>query len=839
MPDIEEKIIRSARDSREQLSKESGVSLEALEQHDREILKLAKEITAENKKQLATAEDYNKFLDKHSDNLAKGKVILEKQRAEIAARTVAIKHELQYLDESNEADKARIKYLKEEHEELVAQGVTLSDYIEQTRRLIDNQREYSSELQTQADLVERAFQTQLARTEQVKLLREEEEELQELYNYGNDKTKREQGAKLSANKNRQNFFANIGDMSDSQKITGLFKSLVETNKAENMSLIDAIKTAYNQLDDEENKKLLGETGENMSNMFAKGLGKSGLVEGIKEISKGVKNLSKTLDKYVDQAAQFLTQNKGQLNAALYGYTGAVNAGENFSLEGGDLFQAYSDQARALTGGTLISKQAYLSNIRALAQQGIAGGVQTAALFQTIAEKTVPQFSATSDYVRRLVKLQETNATQRFFGLESILQKSLNAQFGESSYLNALFDSVNSNLMDAMNNLKDSLTENNRYGFLSATQNWLSYLYEQGIDQSTIQRMSTVINALGSGNISGVASDSGMQKLMLLAMDNANLDYASILQEGLNADTVNALFSSMVGYLGDVASNTSSNNVLENAYANLFGLSMTDMYAFAQGIQGPSSYINDATQLNTEVRNRLGLLSQDTYTTTAERVNNFIDNVIYDFGENIANNVGSYLVWKGSNLALDLANVVSGLGAPGKVASIGLQTAGSIGIVGTAGMSLINTVKDVANGIGDAISTGENSIQLLYDTIETGGSASAIKAAESFYNTSKNREKTKEEKENEAALEEEANQQSSEMKVLEELEKTFMKNKAGNYVIAVSLQDMNDEVLKSFASIFANEDSMEGVFKKKNKNKLFDYSEDTTSATDNLNRPTGK
>ena len=70
-------------------------------------------------------------------------------------------------------------------------------------------------------------------------------------------------------------------------------------------------------------------------------------------------------------------------------------------------------------------------------------------------------------------------------------------------------------------------------------------------------------------------------------------------------------------------------------------------------------------------------------------------------------------------------------------------------------------------------------------------------------------------------------------ILKEISKTLMHLKEGEneYAIAVSVEGMNNEVLKSFASIFADEDAMLATFEGDNtvlEKALFNYFDDTTS-----------
>lgn len=545
-----------------------------------------------------------------------------------------------------------------------------------------------------------------------------------------------------------------------------------------------------------------------------------------------------LNSYVDNAAQFLTANQGITNAALYGY----NRG---AVENGNWFEKFNDNSKVLASSTLLSQQTYLQNITNLARQGIADGVETAALLTSVAEKTVPQFNATSGYLRRLVLLQEKDATQKFFGLEAVLQKSLNAQFGESSYLNQLFESVNTNLTDAITNLAGDLGISGSYEFTSSVQNWLSTLYEQGVDTGTINRISSAINALGSGNISAMSSDAGMQKLVLLAMDRVGQDYASILQEGLSAESVNILLGSMVQYLKDVANTTKSNNVLESAYSNLFGLSMTDMYALSN-VQTPS-WVNTAIsggQASSVTAARLGEVGTDgVYITMAERINNLLSNLQFDFGSEVAGNSTSYLAFKAGNLALSIGEDLGKIPMVGKAAGKAVQMLGAVTMGASIIPATVGVIKDlITNGTEYLTSGGQNSVLSLYQNVVSGETAGIPLVETNFKSIEGSRSARATEVGNEAYkiseedITAEYEKEDPSLTILKEFEKTFMKNKEGNLAIAVSLQAMSDEVLKSFASIFADEDSMTDVFKSKDaKNKLFSYDgEDKTTSNTRKN-----
>lgn len=634
-----------------------------------------------------------------------------------------------------------------------------------------------------------------------------------------------------------------GNWADSLKGTGVGGDLLSSlfGKDKDTTLYDAFANKKDGITD----GLSSVMGDQLGDALTGAMGP--VVKALDIAANAMSAIALKLDEYVTQAAKVLSSTQGATNAYLYGYRTTGDSGE---AKGGAVefnpFGGILERSRAYLGGsTIVTQTEYLDTIKSIASQGIAQGLETAALLTTLAEKTVPQFNATSDAVRRLVLLQEEAATQRFFGLESLIQRTLNHQFGETSYLNKLFDSVNSNLMDAMVQLGDKIGGDPQYSFLSTVQQWLSYLYEQGVDQNTVSKISTTLNALGSGNISQVASDSGMQKLMLLSMDKANMDYATILQNGLSAEAVNTLMSSMVDYLKGIVKTTGSNNVLESAYANMFGLSMTDMAAL-RDVRTPGN-APVISQMEKEAQNRLLLSGTASFTHLSEKLENISSNAQFDFGSRIAENPGKYGVWRGAMLAMDIGKTIADNSMLiGKVVGKTIQGVAGFTALASAIGPAIQMIRDVKNAGKSALS-GSNTVLDLYNEVSNSSfTSSSSKTRELIKALGDKEEKNQKsyddlEAQYNAAYEtaeSEDGKDDEATRILKEVEKTLMKNTEGNhYAIAVSLQAMSDEVLRSFASIFADEDSMEGIFKdKKTKNKLFRYdgdeidSEDPTAST---------
>jgi hypothetical protein len=96
-----------------------------------------------------------------------------------------------------------------------------------------------------------------------------------------------------------------------------------------------------------------------------------------------------------------------------------------------------------------------------------------------------------------------------------------------------------------------------------------------MDDSTLTGLAGAINALSTGDVESMAG-SDFMNLIVMAANKAGISYADILTKGLNAESVNSLLSSIVSYWSEIAS--TSNQVVKNQYAKLFGLSMSDMTA---------------------------------------------------------------------------------------------------------------------------------------------------------------------------------------------------------------------------------------------------------------------
>ena len=528
----------------------------------------------------------------------------------------------------------------------------------------------------------------------------------------------------------------------------------------------------------------------------------------------------SLNSMIDTATNLYSSAYGRVNAAIDGV--------------GKTFDDYVDGMQNLGLSTLVKQADLLKNLSDVASQGIATDLEQIALLSTIKDKTVASFQATDGNLRRLVRLNQNmgNLTAKQFGLAAVLRTELNQAFGDSSFIGRQFQSLTGALLDAVsaNALKGGTDSTNFYAVM---ETFAAGMYEAGVDEGTVSAIAQGINYLGSGNVQALSGNKALQNLMLLSLDNAGLDYATILQQGLSTKDTYLLLQSIVDYLADITDTTKKNNVLQSSYANLFNLSITDMSAIRNLSQNStfqnmalSSVYQTGSWALDQATNEMLAVSEER-TTFAEALNNFIDNSKFSLGIGVASSKWAYPLYKLAGLALDASTLLSNAGLEKTAVVKGLKYAG----LGAYGASLLPGVFNLVTDLGgnlSAIGSEKNTIsnyfsanlsntEGMYSGTATGTALSQATMSNNFkgfnnpYGTEyENKMKSSEvySESSQWQAEAEAAEQDPNTKILKEFEKTLMKaNEGDGYAFAVSLQGMSDGVLRSFASIFADEEAM--------------------------------
>lgn len=389
----------------------------------------------------------------------------------------------------------------------------------------------------------------------------------------------------------------------------------------------------------------------LSNMLGDGVGQliTPLIDGISEAIPGgqivsvlmdvigvINKVSGQIDKAIDNAMDILTSYLGKIDGRLQGTD-----------------ESYLEIAKTIrlnfSSNTYVSQTKMLENISALVESGIAYNLEERALLMSVSDKIVETFDVLDATLTRLTRLQQGDMTQAFMGVEARLLQDLNSLFTDSSYLNDMYDSVSSAIIDATSqkNLSDATA------FSYQVQKWLGALYSTGMSSEGVSQIAQGLNYLSTGNVSALSSNSALQTLLALSAKNAGISYAEILTNGLDADTTNKLMRSMVEYLQDIVKNT-SNQVTKSAWGGITNFSMSDLRAI-QNISTATinqlynknmNYTTAIDELNSQLSNISSRYS------IQEKIDNAIDNFMFSTGSDIANDNFKYLAWKGSKILQD-------------------------------------------------------------------------------------------------------------------------------------------------------------------------------------------
>ena len=242
---------------------------------------------------------------------------------------------------------------------------------------------------------------------------------------------------------------------------------------------------------------------------------------------------------------------------------------------------------------------------------------------------------------------------------------------------------------------------------SVLQTWLGSYYSAGVSDNTISNLASAINALGTGDIANI--NSNISKLVMMGAARSNESYGNLLTNGLTADSISSIMSGITSY----AQGITGNNVVRAQWANMFGLTLSDLEAlknvgFAEGAASVSSNINEVFKdYSTLVPKSVGL-------------KNIFENAMFTTGTNIASNDALYATYLVTDI-LEKSGIGNMLNELGEIVSDDYdlkKTGAAISLAGTA----INYSKLIPY-IGGLINTvvGDN---LLGNIVNAGSLASA-------------------------------------------------------------------------------------------------------------------
>lgn len=323
--------------------------------------------------------------------------------------------------------------------------------------------------------------------------------------------------------------------------------------------------------------------------------------------------------------------------------GGYQAGMMARLQGSssDFDDMVSLVRRNLAGSPLVKQKDVLDNLQKLTEKGIAYDLEQRAFLATVSDKIATTFDATNGTLLRLIRVQQADTTAARLGMEANLTRMLNAMFSDTSYLSDVYGTVSDAILDA----NSQLSRDNSVAFEYTVQKWLGALYSLGLSQGAVSSIAQGINLLGTGNVSALAGNEQLQTLLAMSASKGGLAYADLLIDGLDSSETNKLLRGMSEYLKEIAEGA-DNQVVKNAFAQVFGLSVSDFAALQNLTSGEieniynqnmgySGAMGELTYQLSQIGSRVPL---------GQHIKNVFDNIMFATASEIFESPASYVTY---------------------------------------------------------------------------------------------------------------------------------------------------------------------------------------------------
>lgn len=408
------------------------------------------------------------------------------------------------------------------------------------------------------------------------------------------------------------------------------------------------------------------------------------------LKEGLKNMTDNLSK----SFSALSNKLDNVMSTYASYQTAINV----RLQGTD--KTFKSIDKMLSGSVgvspFIKTQTMLDNVSNLVSQGIAYNIEQRAFLQTISENIATTFDAGNSALLRIVRIQQSDSTAARLGLEAQLTTLFNELYANTEYLTNKFDDTASSLIEA----SATMTNEQAIAFEYQVQKWLGAMYSLGFSDTTISNLANAIGFLGSGDVTSL-TDSPINNLLVMATSRIGKSYADILTEGLDAETTNALLQSVLEYVQEIAQST-SNQVARAQYADVFGLSMSDLAASLHAdVNSLSKYTMSYEDTIRELGSQMSQMNKRL--NMASKLENVFDNLLFSLGSGIAESPTMYSIWKITSL---IQEQTGGINIPAiSVVGSGVDlntTVENLVKLGVVGISTLGMIPDIIAGIGGAI-----------------------------------------------------------------------------------------------------------------------------------------
>ena len=228
--------------------------------------------------------------------------------------------------------------------------------------------------------------------------------------------------------------------------------------------------------------------------------------------------------------------------------------------------------------------------------------------------------------------------------------------------------------------------------------------------SNTQGLAEALGKLAAGDLDAI-NNGGYGNLLIMAANRAGLSIADILAKGLDDSDTNELMKAMVEYLGDIYAETKNSKVVAQQFANVYGLTASDLKA-AANLYGSTDIISKNMLGYSGMLSRLEEMANSIYsrTSTGEMMTNLIDNLKFATASTMATNPALYATY---TLASMLDETVGGINIPaisvfGNMVDLE-TTVSNLLRAGAIGGGILGGIGRVIGGLGNAFN-GSNMLK---------------------------------------------------------------------------------------------------------------------------------
>lgn len=421
-----------------------------------------------------------------------------------------------------------------------------------------------------------------------------------------------------------------------------------------------------------------------------------------------KKRSENLSKVVSEALSKFTNSINQVMDKFL----ETQESMSYNLIGtGKTLESVTDKLNsAINGRGMVQQEKVYDQLRSLLTSGIVYNAEQRAYLAALSEDLGMGFQVQSLGLTRLINLQREDLTANRMAIQDSLKTFLNQNYQTSQYIKEGFQSVSEALIEA----QSLMSTQNAINMEASVQKWMGSFTSAGMSSATVSSLASALGMLGSGNLQGLSGDK-LQNLIILSASKSGEDYARLLTEGVKEEDVESLMGGLVTYLSEVAGRES--NVVKSAFADLLGITVSDLRAITNIQQGMPTGV----KLGTDISQLMANVDESVYVTT--QLHNMLKNAEWAAGTNIASDQTQYMIYKGIEaISTTVGQILNGTTATlsffgngveldlGKIASMVPQ----IVLTGMAMPSVFQAISNFSLGQGTAA-------KIFNDLDSTGGS----------------------------------------------------------------------------------------------------------------------